>query len=31
MRKFFVKVAKRYVIAMTKVMPYPYINTQHYM
>ncbi len=31
MRKFLVKVAKSYVIAMTKVVPYPYINTPHNM
>lgn len=31
MRKFFVMVAKRYVIAMTKALPYPYINTPHNM
>lgn len=27
MRRFLVKVAKSYVVAMTKAMPYPYINT----
>lgn len=31
MRKFLVKVAKSYVVAMTKALPYPYINTPHNM